>query len=60
MDTQILRIQRVIFRTGLSRSTIYALMAKGEFPKQIKLTGARSVGWLETSVDEWIVSRMQS
>jgi len=60
MDKQILRIKRVVLRTGLSRSTIYALIAKGEFPKQVKLTGARSVGWLETAVNEWIVSRIQS
>ncbi len=30
--------------TGLSRSTIYVEIAKGNFPKQMSLTGSRSVG----------------
>ncbi len=46
--------------TGLSRSTIYALIASGNFPKQIKLTGARSVGWHEHAVIQWIESRQQA
>ncbi len=45
--------------TGLARSTIYAEIAKGKFPRQIKLTGARSVGWHESAVVQWIESRQQ-
>lgn len=43
--------------TGLSRSTIYSEMAKGKFPKQIQLTGARAVGWYESAIIQWIESR---
>lgn len=43
--------------TGLSRSTIYVEMAKGNFPRQVQLTGARSVGWYESAVVQWIESR---
>ena len=46
--------------TGLSRSTIYAEIARGHFPKQIRLTGARSVGWHESAVIQWIESRQQA
>lgn len=46
--------------TGLSRSTIYAQIARGNFPKQIRLTGARSVGWHEQAVIQWIESRKQA
>lgn len=46
--------------TGLSRSTIYAGIAKGNFPKQVKLTGARSVGWYENAIAQWIESRQQA
>ena len=46
--------------TGLSRSTIYAEIAKGNFPKQIQLTGSRSVGWYESAVVLWIESRQQA
>ena len=37
--------------TGLSRSTIYDLMAKGEFPRPVKLT-AKAVAWPESAVIE--------
>lgn len=42
---------------GLSRSTIYTLMAAGKFPNSIPL-GERSVGWLESDIDAWIDSKM--
>ncbi len=45
-------------RTGISRSGIYQKMADGEFPKSISL-GPRAVGWLESSIDDWIQSRIE-
>jgi prophage regulatory protein len=42
--------------TGLSRTTIYSLMARGEFPRPIKLT-RKVVGWPETAIAEWLVER---
>lgn len=42
--------------TGLSRSTIYALMARGEFPKPVKLT-ARAVAWPEDVITQWLAER---
>lgn len=59
MDCKILRLKGVQGMTGLSRSTIYAEIAKGNFPRQIKLTGARSVGWHESAIIQWIESRQQ-
>jgi prophage regulatory protein len=52
-SSRIIRLQEVQFRTSLPRSSIYDLIKKGLFPKQIKLM-ARSVGWLESEIDEWI------
>ena len=49
----ILRIEGVFCRTGLKRTMLYDLIAKGEFPKQVPL-GARAVGWYEDEVDEWV------
>ena len=43
--------------TGLSRSSIYAKMEIGAFPKQIKLS-ERSVGWLESEIQGWINERI--
>lgn len=52
-----LRISEVIFRTGLCRSTIYDEISKGKFPRNFNLS-KRTVGWLETEVDEWITNRL--
>ncbi|KZY60194.1 AlpA family transcriptional regulator [Oleiphilus sp. HI0073] len=52
----ILRLKEVCEITGLGRSTIYELVRKEQFPKQVKLT-ARSVGWRQSQVVEWISSR---
>jgi len=59
MSVRILRLKEVQRMTGLSRSTIYAEITKGNFPKQVKLTGARSVGWYENVVVEWVESRQK-
>lgn len=53
----ILRLKQLTDCTGLSKSTIYAMIKIGNFPKP-KLLGARSVGWLECDVNNWIESRV--
>lgn len=45
--------------TGLSRSTIYAMMSRGDFPRPVKLTG-KAVGWTEAAITEWMDSREQA
>ena len=42
--------------TGLSRSTIYDLMAKGQFPRPVRLTG-KAVAWPESVIAEWLSQR---
>jgi len=59
MHDRILRRPDVEARTGLSRSTIYLLMARGEFPKPVKLS-SRAVGWTESAIVTWLQSREQS
>lgn len=54
---QIIRLPEVIKITGLSRSTIYDLCARGEFPSAIQMTG-RAVGWVLSEVNEWIEKRV--
>lgn len=55
----ILRLSSVKQRTGLSRSTIYAQMACGTFPRKISL-GARSVGWIESEIETHLRSRIEA
>lgn len=52
----ILRIQQVMQLTGLSRTTIYEMMAKGTFPKQVQL-GPRTIGWRVYDIREWLLTR---
>lgn len=51
-----LRRRAVEGLTGLSRSTIYDLMKKGDFPRPVKLTG-KAVAWPESAVSDWLTSR---
>lgn len=53
----LLRRKDVQARTGLGRSTIYALIKEGKFPKPIQLT-ARTVAWTQSSIDEWVEERI--
>ncbi len=59
MSKIIKRLNGVKVMVGLSRSTIYSLMAAGKFPKSIPL-GERSVGWLESDIQAWIDSRISA
>ena len=59
MNTSILRKPIVLEKTGLSNSSLYRKVADGTFPAPLSL-GPRAVGWLESSVDEWIMSRPQA
>jgi prophage regulatory protein len=56
LSTKIIRLPQAISKTGLSRSTIYALIQRGEFPKQVKLS-IRSIGFIESEIDQWISDR---
>lgn len=43
--------------TGMARSTLYKAMKDGQFPPSISL-GPRSVGWLESDVQDWLTARI--
>jgi prophage regulatory protein len=55
----ILRLKQVIARTGRGRSSIYQGILYGTFPDSIKL-GGRSVGWLESEINDWIGGRISA
>ena len=56
-DDKILRRKQVESDFGLSRSSIYDLMSKGQFPKPIAI-GPRSVGWLRSELVSWRKERI--
>lgn len=65
MTYTILRIPEVSTKTGLSRSTIYAMLDPQDpkkrydptFPKPITL-GKRAVGFVSSEVDSWIEQKI--
>jgi prophage regulatory protein len=55
----ILRLPDVKRNTGLSRSTIYLRISQGTFPKPVSLD-ERSVGWVESEIQEWLQRRIDA
>ncbi|MFA6280576.1 MAG: AlpA family transcriptional regulator [Bdellovibrionales bacterium] len=54
---KIIRLPKVKELTGLSRSSIYAMIKGRQFPRQVEIS-TRSVGWIEGDVQSWIASRV--
>jgi prophage regulatory protein len=52
----IIRRREVENLTSLARSTLYAMMARGEFLRPIRI-GVHAVGWLHSEVVGWILER---
>lgn len=55
---KIIKLPEVTALTSLSRSSIYLKVSRNEFPKPVSL-GARSVGWIESEVQDWIDARIE-
>jgi prophage regulatory protein len=53
---KLIRLNDVMTKTGLSRSSIYKQMSINSFPKHVKL-GGRAVAWSEQAIDTWINSK---
>jgi prophage regulatory protein len=54
---RILRIPATKAKTGLSRATIYRLLAAGDFPPKIQLS-PRTIGFLESDIDQWLADKI--
>lgn len=51
-NVKLMKLKEVIESTTLSKSTIYAYMNEGKFPKAVSL-GSRSVAWVSSEVFSW-------
>lgn len=54
---RIIRLKEVMTMTGLSRSTLYNLLAEEKFPKSVSL-GDRARGFVLSEVEDWIRERI--
>ena len=52
----LLRLNEVLIRTGLARTTIYRKMRDGSFPEPLKI-GVRAVRWPESEIKAWLATR---
>ncbi len=57
MASNLIRLPKVMEKTGFSEPWIYRLISQGKFPRQTKL-GRRAVAWVESEVEEWISERI--
>ena len=55
--TKLLRMDAVLDRTGLSRSSLYDLIGKSAFSRPVKIVGNVN-GWPEDEVSDWIAARI--
>ena len=50
---RILRLNAVLDRTELSRSTLYRKIQQGTFPAQVRIA-TRCTGWRESAIIDWL------
>ena len=55
-DDHLLRVNQVLARCGLSRSSLYRQMGEGAFPRPLRV-GVRAVRWPESEIEAWLATR---
>lgn len=56
MSFSLLDLNEVCRRLAASRSTVLRLVARGDLPAPVKISGRRQA-WLEHEINNWIESR---
>ena len=59
INQSLIRLPEVLKRTGFGKAWIYRLISEGRFPAPVKI-GVRAVAFVESEVDEWIQSVIES
>lgn len=54
----LLTVEEVAALTRLSKPTIYKLVKRGDFPRQLHLC-ANKVAWLQSEISSWIKARAE-
>lgn len=58
-NQSLIRLPEVLKRTGFGKAWIYRLISEGRFPAPVKI-GVRAVAFVESKVDEWIQSVIET
>lgn len=51
-----MRAKEVTTAIGVSKSTLYAWVAAGKFPKPVQLPGGGATAWVSTEVSAWMTA----
>ena len=55
-NERLIRLPEVLNLCGLSRSAVYEMIPKDEFPRPVRI-GARSVGRRQSEIQHWMAAR---
>jgi predicted DNA-binding transcriptional regulator AlpA len=58
-DVTFIRLPEVKAITGLSKTSLYALIKEKSFPAPVRL-GPRAVAWVKSEIRQWAVERVQA
>jgi len=58
LSDRLLRLPEVLEIVPIKKSTLYDLMRRGLFPKNIKL-GSNIVAWKTSDIDKWIANKIK-
>tara|TARA_B100000579_G_C22429772_1_gene664706 strand:- start:218 stop:418 length:201 start_codon:yes stop_codon:yes gene_type:complete len=58
LSDRLLRLPEVLEIVPIKKSTLYDLMRRGLFPKNIKL-GSNIVAWKISDIDKWIANKIK-
>ena len=58
-NDRFLRRSAVVAQTGLSQSSIYRLIERGDFPASRRYIGIEGSYWLQSEITNWKRSQMQ-
>jgi len=56
-NPRFLRLNQVVEKIGISRSTVYLYLKQGRFPEPVHLS-ERLVAWVESEIDNWMKERI--
>ena len=54
-ENRLLRIDEVLGIVGVSKSVLYEMIGRGQFPRPVRIS-LRAVGWRRREIDEWLES----
>lgn len=58
MSENIITAREVSKRVGLSRTSVWRLVKRGDFPPPLRLSSQRR-GWIDREISEWLDARFQ-